>query len=64
MPYVTKMNDKGEVCVHKMENGKPMGESMGCHKSIKDARAQIAAIMASERDQRVHDAMMKAKKDA
>lgn len=61
MPYIA-VKRENEYCVHKEENGKPTGTSLGCHKTLKEARAQITAILISERDQRVHEAMQRAHK--
>lgn len=50
MPYTIAKNDKEEFCVHKKgEDGEPMGESLGCHKTKKEAVAQIGAIESEEK---------------
>jgi hypothetical protein len=48
MPYMVMERD-GKHCVYKKdEDGKPMGESMGCHDSKESAMEQMAAIHANE----------------
>lgn len=49
MPYTIKKTDN-EYCVHKANaDGTPMGESLGCHSTRKEAAAQIGAIEKSEK---------------
>ena len=51
MPYTIKQNTKKEFCVHKKgENDEPMGDSLGCHKTKKEAVGQIAAIESKENE--------------
>ena len=45
MPWTKKKNSKGEVCVFKEgTDGKPVGESLGCHPDEKAANKQLAAL--------------------
>ena len=45
MPFTIKKNNKGKFCVHKKDvDDNPMGDSLGCHKTKKEAVAQIGAI--------------------
>jgi hypothetical protein len=49
MPWTTKKNRKGEVCVYKEgDDGKPMGDSLGCHPSMDKAHKQMAALYAND----------------
>ena len=49
MPWTKKKNSKGEVCVFKEgTDGKPVGESLGCHPDEKAANKQLAALYVSE----------------
>jgi len=49
MPFTIQKNKK-EFCVFKADDdGKPMGTSLGCHDSRKDAVAQIGAIESKEK---------------
>jgi hypothetical protein len=49
MPYTVSKNNAGEFCVYKQDaNGDPMGDTLGCHKTQKEAGAQIGAIEAAE----------------
>jgi len=49
MPYMTKKNEKEQICVYKKgADGEPEGKTLGCHLTQEKADAQIAAIWASE----------------
>ncbi len=48
MPYTISETD-GQFCVYKQdEEGRPAGETLGCHATREEAETQIAAIEASE----------------
>ena len=47
MPYIVVKRDN-EFCVYKKENGEPSGDTLGCHDTEEKAKAQVAAIWASE----------------
>jgi len=51
MPYMVEKNgpeDKPYCVYHKGADGRPTGETLGCHPSDEDAQRQIAAIWANE----------------
>lgn len=47
MPY-TVIEENEQFCVYRVQDGKPFGDSLGCHASPADAQAQITAITISE----------------
>lgn len=49
MPYTISKNDKDKFCVYKKgEDGKPIGDSFGCHDTEEEAQKQIEAMYANE----------------
>jgi len=49
MPYTIQRNDEGEYCVYREgEDGKPIGDTLGCHPTQDEAAAQIGAIEHNE----------------
>lgn len=49
MPWTKKKNSKGQFCIHKEgDDGKPMGKSLSCHDTEKEANAKLSDLYASE----------------